>query len=77
MLGQWLYGEGKKYDSLPEFVTLKEEHRKFHKAVADIIRRADAHEDVSKDLSIGQNSDFNLASSKVINAITSMRNKSK
>ncbi len=77
VLGQWIYGEGKKYESLPEFGILKEEHRHFHKAVADIIRRADAHEDVSKDLSIGQMSDFNLASTKVINAIASMRTKSK
>ena len=76
-LGQWIYGEGKKYDSLPEFNVLKQEHRHFHKVVADIVRRADAHQDVSKELAVGEKSDFNVVSTKVINAISSMRNKTK
>ena len=77
VLGQWIYGEGKKYDSLPEFATLKEEHRKFHRAAAELVVRAEAHEDVSKELAVGQKSNFNVASTKVINAISSMRNKTR
>jgi hypothetical protein len=74
-LGQWLYGEGQKYSGFPEYATLKEEHAKFHKAAADIIRRADAKQDVSKELALGQKSDFLTASSNVINAITALRKK--
>jgi len=76
-LGKWLYGEGEQYKTLAEYLTLKEEHAKFHKAAAEIIRRADLKEDVSKELTIGQKSDFLLASSNVISAITSMREKAK
>jgi len=74
-LGQWIYGEGAKYQSLPEFATLKEEHTKFHRAAADIVRRADAKEDVSKDLAVGQKSAFLTSSTGVINAIASMKQK--
>jgi Chemoreceptor zinc-binding domain len=74
-LGQWIYGEGHKYNALPEFRTLKDEHMKFHKAAADIINRADAKEDVSKELAVGQKTAFLEASSSVVRAIVAMKQK--
>lgn len=72
-LGQWIHGEGKKWSHLPEFTTLKTEHARFHKAAAEVIRKADAGQNVSEDVAIGGKSEFAQASAKVISAIMSMR----
>lgn len=41
-LGQWIYGDGKKFATLPEYTELKTEHAKFHKCAAEIIKKIDA-----------------------------------
>ena len=41
-LGQWLYGEGKKYSSMAEYQTLIGEHARFHRAAGEVIDKANA-----------------------------------
>lgn len=74
-LGQWIYGEGMKYSSLPEYQTLKNEHTKFHKAAANVVMKADSGQNVSEETAIGGTSDFSVASSTVVSAIMSMKRK--
>lgn len=74
-LGQWIYGEGLKWSSLPEYATLKAEHQKFHKAAAEVVRKAHSGASVSEDLALGGKSDFASASSAVVSAIMAMRRK--
>ena len=49
VLGKWLYGEGAKHSALPEFKELKNLHANFHRAAADLIKRADAGEHVAEE----------------------------
>ena len=74
-LGQWIYGEGSKHSSLSEYVILKDEHSKFHKAAADVVRKADTGKDTSEETSLGAKSPFSTASGKVVSAIMAMKRK--
>ena len=74
-LGQWIYGEGAKYSSHPEFATLKTEHALFHKAAAQVVQKADSGQDTSKETSLGSKSEFASASSSVVSAIMAIRRK--
>ncbi len=74
-LGQWIHGEGKKHASLAEYRTLLAQHAAFHKAAADVIRRADAGEKVNDEIAIGKSSPFATASSAVVSAINELRRK--
>lgn len=74
-LGQWIYGEGAKWSSHPEFATLKTEHAKFHKAAAQVVIKADSGQDTSQETSLGANSEFASASSAVVSAIMAIRRK--
>jgi hypothetical protein len=38
-LGKWIYGEGAKHASKPEYGELKAEHARFHKCAGDVIRQ--------------------------------------
>lgn len=41
VLGKWIHGEGRvKYNGLPLFVSLEKVHADFHRAAADVIRKA-------------------------------------
>jgi methyl-accepting chemotaxis protein len=72
-LGQWIHGEGSKYASLPEYSTLKNEHARFHKAAADVIRRADSGESIVPETALGPKSEYGTASATVVLAIMSMK----
>jgi methyl-accepting chemotaxis protein len=37
-MGQWLYGKGEQVQHLPEYQRLKEHHRQFHAAAAQVVR---------------------------------------
>lgn len=75
ILGQWIYGEGSKWNSLAEYATLKSEHAKFHRAAADIVRKADSGQSTSEETALGAKSEFGLTSNSVVAAIMSMRRK--
>lgn len=76
-LGQWIHGEGAKWSSLPEYAILKTEHAKFHVAAAEVVRKADSGQDAREETALGSASDFSSASSAVVGAIMSMRQKAK
>jgi methyl-accepting chemotaxis protein len=72
-LGRWIRGEGRKYAGFPEFAKLIAEHARFHKAAADIVRRADGGQDASFEFELGAGSEFSLASAAVVLAIMDMK----
>ena len=74
-LGQWIYGEGTKYHSAPEYSVLKTEHAKFHKCAGAVIRKADSGQKVAEEVAIGGKSEFATASSAVVSAIFKMKTK--
>lgn len=76
-LGQWLYGEGEKYSSDPQFSELKKQHTTFHREAADLIRRADRGENVTEEAGLGANSPYGKASAQVVQSIVQMKQKAK
>jgi methyl-accepting chemotaxis protein len=74
-MGRWIRGDGRKYAAFPEFARLIAEHTRFHKAAADIVRRADRGQDVSSEFALGAGSEFSLSSSAVVLAIMDMKRK--
>lgn len=74
-LGQWLYGEGKAYNKLPEYNELLQEHAKFHKAAGDIVRRCDHGEEVKAELSLGAHSPFSEHSTRVVSLLMHLKKK--
>ena len=76
-LGQWLYGEGKKYSSDSEFSELKKAHATFHREAADLVKRADLGEKVSEEAGLGTTSQYGKASNQVVQSIVKMKLKVK
>lgn len=74
-LGKWLESEGHKYESLPEYKSLAAEHKRFHAAAAHVIKAADAGEKIDEDRLLGRDSEYGIASQRVVNAITALKNK--
>jgi hypothetical protein len=75
VLGQWIYGEGASWSTLPEYATLKAEHAKFHTAAAQVVTKADKGQDTSEETALGAQSAFSAASKAVVTAIMAMRRK--
>jgi methyl-accepting chemotaxis protein len=59
-LGQWIYGEGKKFASLRKFSELQSEHQRFHKSAAAVITKADAGKDENEEVALGSKSGIPL-----------------
>ncbi len=74
-LGEWLHGEGGKYAALPEFRTLTAEHARFHKAAAELVRKANRGETVDAEVALGASSEFAKSTSGVVNALVEMKKK--
>jgi Chemoreceptor zinc-binding domain len=74
-LGRWIHGEGKKYFSLPEFVALVSGHKSFHKAAAEVIRKADAGGKVSEETALGARSEFAAASTSIVRSLMALKAK--
>lgn len=74
-LGQWIYGDGAKHGALAEFSALKNDHAHFHRAAADVVKRAQSGAQVAEEVALGAQSDFAKASSKVVAAITALKRK--
>jgi len=72
-LGDWIYGEGAMYSSLPEYTRLKYEHARFHVAAAEIVRKANSGESATEEVQPCSNSEFSNASAAVIIALMSMK----
>jgi hypothetical protein len=76
-LGKWLYGDGQKFASLPEYATLTAEHARFHRAAGEVIKNADAGKNVSHDIQLGGDSEFSKASSAVVSKIMAIKGNAK
>jgi methyl-accepting chemotaxis protein len=72
-LGQWIYGKGKTWNASPNYEVLRKEHARFHRAAAEIIRKADSGQSTGEEVAIGLQSEFTVASAAVVNAITRIR----
>jgi chemoreceptor zinc-binding protein len=72
-LGQWIHGEGAKYSNLSEYVALKSEHARFHKAAAKVVTKANSGQSVTEETALGSASEFGQASSAVVLAIMHMK----
>ena len=73
-LGKWIHGEGgERYGNADEFARLKEQHRRFHHAAADIIRKADAGWNVSEEIALGAKSEYAVASNAIVTALPEMK----
>lgn len=72
-LGAWLQGEAVKLTTLPELATLRDAHRRFHLAAADVVRRADQGGKVTAEITLGAQSDFARASSAIVQALMAMK----
>ena len=59
-LGQWIYGEGARYRSLPEFTKLKYEHTRFHMLAAEVVRKANSGTSIDAELEPCSNSEFSM-----------------
>ena len=74
-LGKWIGGEGAKFSKLPEYASLKTAHTSFHKAAGEVVRKADAGQNVTEEVALGAKSEFSAASSAVVQAIMHMKAK--
>jgi hypothetical protein len=72
-LGQWIYGEGARYRSLPEFTKLKYEHSRFHMLAAEVVRKANSGTSIDAELAPCSNSDFSISSSAIVMAIIALK----
>ena len=72
-LGKWLKTQGAKFTD-PQFMKLRSEHQRFHKAAGDVVRRADS-EHVAAELALGGKSEFAAASAAVVMAIMGMKDR--
>jgi len=72
-LGQWIHGEGGRNVSSAAFATLRTQHAAFHRAAADVVRRANTGQNVKEDIAIGASSPFGTASMDVIMSIKKMK----
>jgi hypothetical protein len=74
-LGKWLVSEGKKFAGHAEYKTLVSDHARFHKAAGDIVRRANAGENVSEETALGNKSEFASASTAVVRSLMALKSK--
>ncbi len=72
-LGQWIYGEGARYSSFPEYTKLKYEHARFHGVAAELVRKANSGELIAAEAEPCSSSDFSTSSSAVVIAIMAMK----
>ena len=74
-LGKWIQSARGKLATLPELALLKREHARFHRAAADIVRRADEGQNVAEEVALGAKSEFAGASTAVVSALMSVKTK--
>jgi len=75
-LGKWIQEDGVRFSKDPEFQALRTEHARFHRAAADLVRRADRSEKVSEATELGAKSPFAELSQEVVRLIMAMKRKS-
>jgi methyl-accepting chemotaxis protein len=74
-LGEWLFGEGRKFAHLDEYATLVDAHVRFHKEAATIVRLINDGIPVATDRLLDPGSPYVQASRAVTEAILAFRKK--
>ena len=74
-LGKWLESGGQKYASLPEYKNLVEQHARFHAVAANVIKKAESGASIDPDQTLGAESEYGIASRKVVRAIKNLETK--
>jgi hypothetical protein len=73
-LGKWIYGEGgAKYSADENFKKLKQAHTEFHQEAASIIKKADANQNVSEEIALGNKSKFITLSNDIVTLLMGMK----
>lgn len=72
-LGKWIYGDGGKYKSSQHYEALRQEHAKFHKCAANIIRKVDEGKLSEAENLIDAKSQYTEISINVVTKIRKMR----
>ena len=73
-LGAWLYGEGaQRYHSLPDFVALKTEHAKFHRAAARVVAEANARRMEQAEALLAAHGEYSELSANIVSLINRVR----
>jgi hypothetical protein len=72
-LGRWIYGEGARHSSLPEYTKLKYVHTRVHAVASHLVRKANSGESVSEQAAPCANSDFSTSSSALVIAILAIK----
>jgi methyl-accepting chemotaxis protein len=74
-LGQWIYGEGEQYSSLPEFITCKKLHVDYHKLSGEIVSKLNNGEILDKKQTIGMDSRFDQLALELSSSIITLQRK--
>lgn len=74
-LGKWILQSASQFSNNQDYKALKEAHTRFHKAAAEVVRKADAGQAVSEEIQLGGASEFSKASTAVVSAIMAMKKK--
>ena len=72
-LGLWLYGKGRSLARYKEYENAVQLHTRFHRAAAEVVRRANAQESVDEDVVLGSRSDFAMRSVDLVNALLALK----
>ena len=72
-LGRWIHAEADKRASDSAFSELRREHAGFHRAAADVVRRANSGQAVSEEVMLGAHSAFSRSTAAVVHALTMMK----
>jgi hypothetical protein len=72
-LGQWIHGEGRKWNRKPAFIELKTRHAQFHAAAAALVRKVDSGLSVNDDIIVGSGSEFSKSTAGVVKSLVKLR----
>ena len=73
-LGQWIHGEARKYELLPEYADLVKDHARFHRCAAEVLHAAQTGQTEKAKANV-TSGDFHEVSLKTITAIRKLRKK--
>lgn len=68
-LGQWIDGEGQRYQETPDYRDLKEKHAAFHRVAAEVLRLAESGDRAGAMALLANGREFSSASRGIVGAI--------
>jgi hypothetical protein len=72
-LGHWIYGDGRRFEGVSEYIGLKRHHAAFHKEAAKIIITARTDRFAAETMLRSPHSSYNLASIRIIESINKIK----